>query len=128
MNEAYRAEMRYRLSRIEPGWMDGWGSQISVLAIAAADEFLSSLPEALLRSVNGTQAATFPRENGGAQIEWLLPDRHIEVGFEPDGQVDLWCFRDEDAEDAPESVTTENISPLEFLHRAHPLGELVEQA
>ena len=61
---------------IEAGWLDGHGSAVSPQAVDKARMFLEILSKA-------GPPASFPMEDGGVSLEWVLGTRIISLDFFP---------------------------------------------
>lgn len=54
---------------MEAGWLGGYGSVISPLVVAAANQAIDVISAASLMA-----PGTFPLEEGGIQVEWMIVD------------------------------------------------------
>lgn len=75
------------LASLNRGWLDGDGAIIELPPIEFARDLLGSLMQEQL-----VQPAVFPTEEGGVQLEWLSPERHLAITVEPDLVVEAFVL------------------------------------
>lgn len=75
------------LASLNTGWLDGDGEVIGLASIEFARD--------LLTNINGKYSdvpAVFPTEDGGVQLEWLSPKRHLAITIEPNLNIEAFVL------------------------------------
>lgn len=81
------SERLAELSRLESGWLDGSGAEVSRTILRQAElMLLQFLDDGIDRP------HIYPTEKGGVQFEWSLPGGNVSLDITPDGKLELYGY------------------------------------
>lgn len=75
------------LASLNAGWLEGDGEVIDLAPIEFARDLLAQVAAQHLEV-----PAVFPTEDGGVQLEWLSPQRHMAITVEPDLKIEAFVL------------------------------------